>query len=62
MTAPIKQPQSWLAIYGGQRCIGHVIHRGKRGWEVFNTDDVSIGLFKTPAEAANVLEQLAVQS
>jgi hypothetical protein len=56
MTAPIKQPQSWLAIYGGQRCSGHVIYRGKTGWEAFNTDDVSIGLFKTSADAANAIE------
>jgi hypothetical protein len=62
MTVPIKQTQSWLAIYDGQRCIGHVIHRDKNGWEAFNTDDVSIGLFKSPAEAANALKPLAVQS
>jgi hypothetical protein len=56
MTVPVKQTQSWLAIYSGQRCIGHVINRGKKGWEAFNTDDVSIGLFKTPAEAAEACE------
>jgi hypothetical protein len=56
MGASTHAASSWAAIYDGQHCIGHVINRGKSGWETFDTDDQSIGLFKTPAEAANVLE------
>jgi hypothetical protein len=56
MSVSPKAASTWAAIYDGQRCIGHILHRGKKGWEAFNVDDESIGLFKSPAEAANVLE------
>jgi hypothetical protein len=57
MTVPAKQPQSWLAIYRGQTCCGHILNRGKAGWEAFDRDDCSLGTFKTQADAANALDQ-----
>jgi hypothetical protein len=57
MTVPVKQPQSWLAIYGGQTCCGHILNRGKAGWEAFNRDDRSLGIFQTQADAVNALDQ-----
>jgi hypothetical protein len=40
-------------VYDGRRCIGHVIGRGKTGFEAFNQDDKSLGLFLSAKEAAN---------
>jgi hypothetical protein len=40
-------------VYDGRRCIGHVIGRGKIGFEAFSTDDKSLGLFPSMKEAAN---------
>jgi hypothetical protein len=56
MSAPPKQLSSWLAVYNGTRCVGHVIARGKRGYEAFDIDDRSVGLFPTHREAAGALE------
>jgi hypothetical protein len=56
MSVSPKAVSTWAAIYDGQRCIGHIFHRGKNGWEAFNADDETIGFFKSPAEAANALE------
>src|SRR5262245_16864059 len=39
-------PQSsWLAVYDGTRCVGHIIKRGRAGVEAFDTDDRPLGLF-----------------
>ena len=46
MSAPVKQSSSWLAVYNGTCCVGHVIARGKRGYEAFDVDDRSVGLFR----------------
>jgi hypothetical protein len=56
MTTPIKQTSAWLAIYSGQTCVGHVINRGPKGFEAFDVDDRSIGVFPTLNEAASALE------
>ena len=49
-------PASPLAyVYDGRHCLGHVLSRGPKGFEAFNTDDRSLGLFQSQAEAANAL-------
>jgi ParB family chromosome partitioning protein len=45
----------FVAVLDGQRCRGHVLARGKTGFEAFDTADVSIGLHNTPHEAAAAL-------
>jgi hypothetical protein len=40
-----------LAVYDGQRCIGHIISRGKCGHEAFDVDDRSLGMFPDQASA-----------
>jgi hypothetical protein len=41
---------------GGQRrCIGHVLSRGKEGFEAFDVADRSIGIFQTQAQAATAV-------
>jgi hypothetical protein len=34
-------------VYDGQTALGHLIHRGRLGWESFNRDDKSLGTFPT---------------
>jgi hypothetical protein len=57
VTSPTKQPQSWLSIYTGQVCCGHILNRGKAGWEAFDRDDSSLGIFKSQADAINAIDQ-----
>jgi hypothetical protein len=42
-------------VYDGQQCLGHVLGRGKLGFEAFRPDDKSIGMFSTQRQAANAL-------
>ena len=37
-------------------CLGHVLARGKAGYEAFDRDERSLGTFKTQHEAAAALE------
>jgi hypothetical protein len=46
---------SWVSVYDGQRCVGHIICRGRDGFEAFDLDDKSAGMFATQAAAAAAL-------
>jgi hypothetical protein len=41
-----------VAVYDGQRCLGHVLGRGKGGFEAFDVDNRSLGIFPSQREAA----------
>jgi hypothetical protein len=40
-----------LVVYDG-RCRGFLFNRGPKGWEAFDADDQSFGIFETQAAAA----------
>jgi hypothetical protein len=44
-----------LAVYAGQRCLGHLLHRGRIGWEAFDHEDCSRGIFPSQREAADAI-------
>ena len=44
-----------VSIYDGRECLGHVLSRGPKGFEAFDRDDKSVGLFPTAKQAANAL-------
>jgi hypothetical protein len=48
MTTPA--PLSY--VYDGQQCLGHIIARGRSGFEAFDSEDRSLGLFASQKEAA----------
>jgi|RhiMethySRZTD1v2_1073278.scaffolds.fasta_scaffold5268912_1 hypothetical protein len=41
--------------YDGRKCVGHILGRGPAGFEAFDRDDKSLGLFPTGKQAANAL-------
>jgi hypothetical protein len=41
-----------LSAYDGQRCIGLVCSRGKLGFEAFDSEERSLGVYGTQREAA----------
>jgi hypothetical protein len=47
--------QSFTSVYDGTHCLGHLLGRGKTGWEAFDADDKSLGIYPTQKEAAAVL-------
>ena len=44
-----------VSIYDGRECLGHVLSRGPKGFEAFDRDDQSVGIFETQRQAANAL-------
>jgi hypothetical protein len=46
---------SFTSVYDGTRCLGHLLERGKTGWEAFDADDKSLGLYPSQKQAAAVL-------
>jgi hypothetical protein len=53
---PSRNPfPTLLSLYDGTRCLGHLLSRGRLGWEAFNADDQSVGIFTTQTEAASAL-------
>jgi hypothetical protein len=55
--APPTTQASMFGVYDGQRCIGHIISRGRDGYESFDANDKSIGLFGTLKLAADALSE-----
>jgi hypothetical protein len=41
-----------LSAYDGQRCIGFAFSLGKLGFEAFDTEERSLGVYATQREAA----------
>jgi hypothetical protein len=58
-STPTQEPtqRPWVAVYGGQRCIGHILSRGKLGFEAFDAHDRWLGLHATQKLAANALSE-----
>jgi hypothetical protein len=42
-------------VYDGRQCLGHVLSRGPKGFEAFDHDDKSLGVFASMRDAANAL-------
>jgi hypothetical protein len=52
MTAALS-PLSY--VYDGRQCLGFILRRGKLGFEAIDREEVSLGIFKTPAAAATAV-------
>jgi hypothetical protein len=51
MSDRIERTAPLLAIYAGQRCTHFVLARGRAGFELFDADEISRGLFPTQQAA-----------
>jgi hypothetical protein len=60
MSTRAKPTSSWFSIYSGQLCIGHVLSRGPKGFESFDTNDKSLGTFSTMKLAADACSGCAI--
>jgi hypothetical protein len=49
----------FLSIYAGQRCLGHLLPRGRQGVEAFDADDRSLGIFPDQKSAADAIGKTA---
>jgi hypothetical protein len=41
-----------VPVFSGKLCLGFILARGEAGFEAFNADERSLGLFPTQHEAA----------
>jgi hypothetical protein len=56
MTVRASTPShGWVSVLAGQTCIGHVIARGKTGYEAFDADGSSLGKFDSLSAAATAI-------
>jgi hypothetical protein len=46
-------------VYVGQYCLGFILARGKTGFEAFDRNEKSIGLFPTQRAAADAITEQA---
>jgi hypothetical protein len=53
------ESSSWVAVYSGRQCLGHVLSRGRAGAEAFDVNDKSIGLYPDFQAAADAISQVA---
>jgi hypothetical protein len=44
-----------LSVYSGTVCLGHLLNRGKLGWEAIDADDRSLGLYPDEQSAARAI-------
>ena len=48
-----------VSVYHGQTCIGHILGRGRSGFEAFNAHQHSLGMFPTAHTAADAISEAA---
>jgi hypothetical protein len=48
-----------LTVFDGRELRGFLLQRGKRGVEAFDREERSLGVFKTEADAANAVTDIA---
>jgi hypothetical protein len=46
-----------LSVCAGQVCIGHILRRGKTGFEAYDADDKLIGTFDSQSNAAAAISK-----
>ena len=44
-------------VADGGKCVGFVLRRGRTGYEAFDADEKSLGLFASESDAAEVVEE-----
>jgi len=48
-----------VSVTSGRDCIGHIVCRGRAGFEAFDRDDVSLGIYPDMPSAANAITDAA---
>jgi hypothetical protein len=54
MTSPVM-----LTVFEGRELCGFILPRGRAGFEAFDREEISLGLFKTAPAAANAISDAA---
>ena len=46
-----------VSVYDGRQYLGFILARGRSGYEVFDRDERSLGIYPTQREAAAALDE-----
>ena len=46
-----------ISVFDGRQCLGHVLGRGRAGFEAFSGEDVSLGLFANQKDAIAAINE-----
>jgi hypothetical protein len=46
-----------LSVYDGRDCIGFLLSRGKLGFEAFDSNQQTLGIFTSEKEAADAISE-----
>jgi hypothetical protein len=52
-----RTASAMFSIYDGRICVGHILGRGRSGFEAFTAQDESLGLFASQQDAINELNK-----
>jgi hypothetical protein len=44
-----------VSVYAGTTCVGHILYKSRVGYEAYDFNDRSIGIFPTQQAAANAI-------
>jgi hypothetical protein len=58
--AQLDAKPAFQSVYDGRVCLGHILNRGKLGFEAFDADDSSLGTFPDQKSAADAISTLGV--
>jgi hypothetical protein len=59
--APVTKP-ALQSVYSGRECIGRIVCRGKLGFEAYDSDERSLGIFPNLKRAADAVSAAGVAS
>ena len=51
----MNNPAPMLSVYSGRDCLGFILARGPRGFEAYDVDERSLGLFDNQRAAADAV-------
>jgi hypothetical protein len=58
--AQLDAKPAFQSVYDGRLCIGHILSRGRLGFEAFTADDLSLGFHPTAKAAADAISAKVV--
>ena len=50
-----------LSVFDGRQCIGHVVGRGRAGFEAYDADQRSLGVFASQRAAVDAINESALR-
>ena len=60
-SANTSAPAAMISIFDGRTCIGHVLGRGRTGFEAYDAEQRSLGTFASQQAAVDAINQITTE-